>query len=438
MLYRIIKTVVKLGMRLYYREIKVKNADVLEHDVPLIIIANHPNTIMDAWLVSYVTKQPIYFMAKGTFFNSKLKMRFLRALKLIPINRAHESKTEGVSNQASFDECFKVLEEGRTLVIYPEGSSYMERQLRELKSGTARIALEAENRNNGKLNLKVVPMGLIYIQADKFRSSVFVNIGKAISVNEYLDGYNENSSLSSKKLTEVFRGQLEKVLVTTQNKEQEELIDDLVNCIESRYSGSHNGVEDSVELMKKVRNQIEFFNLMEPWKIGEIQALLRNINWRIEKMNIKADFLDRKFRSVMFIRQIAMSILVVLFAMPLFIAGFVVNVIPYKLTDILLPRLVQSVEYHAAVAIIMGLFLYPINYFLCLEVIDTYLVDINLPVKTILFFTMPLLGIFAHTFYKYLLHISTKINYLFLIMNDREALVELQNQRKKLVSLVLE
>jgi hypothetical protein len=36
----------------------------------------------------------------------------------------------------------------------------MERQLRELKSGTARIALEVEQRNAGKLNLKVVPIGI--------------------------------------------------------------------------------------------------------------------------------------------------------------------------------------------------------------------------------------------------------------------------------------
>lgn len=438
MLYRIIKIVVKLGMRLYYKEIKVKNVEALDHNGPIIVIANHPNTIMDAWLVSFVTKQPIYFMAKGTFFNSKLKMRFMRSLNLIPINRANESRTQGVSNEASFEECFKVLEEGRTLVIYPEGSSFLERQLRELKSGTARIALEAENRNNGQLNLKVVPMGLIYLQAEKFRSSVLVNIGKGMSVVNYLEEFKANNSAAAKKLTEEFRSQLEKVLVTTQNKEQEALIDELVVCMSSRYAGTNNGVEDSVQLMLKVRNQIEFYSLMEPWKIEEIQLLLRNINWRIEKMHIKADFLDRRFRSVMFIRQIMMSIIIVLVGMPLFIAGFLFNFLPYKLTDLILPRMVESVEYHAAVAIIMGLLLYPLNYFGCLYLIDSFVIELNWIVKISLFFMMPLLGVFAHAFYRYLIHISTKINYLFLVMNDKEALVELQNQRKKLVALVLD
>src|SRR5690606_4927041 len=136
--------------------------------------------------------------------------------------------TKGVSNEASFEECFKVLEQGKTLVIYPEGNSFMERQLRELKSGSARIALEAERRNNGKLNLKVVPMGLIYLQAEKFRSSILVNVGEGKGVTHHLEEFKTNTTIAAKKLTEEFRVQLEKVLVTTQSKEQESLIEELV------------------------------------------------------------------------------------------------------------------------------------------------------------------------------------------------------------------
>ena len=278
-------------MRLYYSEIRVKNPEFLEHNGPMIIIANHPNTLVDAWLIGNICKQPIYFMAKGTFFNNRLKMWFLKSLNLIPINRATESKTKGVSNQATFEECYKLLEQGKTLVIYPEGNSLLERQLRELKTGTARIALESEKRNGGKLNLKVVPMGLIYLQAEKFRSSILVNIGQGKKVTHHLVEFEENHSSASRKLTNEFRVQLEKVLVTTQSKEQEALIEELVTGIQSRYRGEESGVEQQVELLKKVRDRIELLNLMEPWKVEEIQNLLRNINWRIQKLKIKSDFL---------------------------------------------------------------------------------------------------------------------------------------------------
>jgi len=437
MFYRFIQILIKVGMRLYYSEIRVKNRDFLEHDGPMIIIANHPNTMVDAWLVGNVCKRPVYFMAKGTFFNNKLKMWLLRSLNLVPINRATEEKTKGVSNDQSFEECFKILEQGKTLVIYPEGNSLMERQLRQLKSGTARIALEVERRNGGKLNLKVVPMGLVYLQAEKFKSSILVNVAEGKAVTHHSAEFETNQSSASRKLTDEFRNQLERVLVTTQSKEQEVLIECLTNAIQSRYRGEKNGVEAHVDLMKNVRDRVELFNLMEPWKIEEIQASMYNINWRVNKLKIKSDFLDRKFRSVMFIRQIIFSFLGLIIGFPLFIFGFVHNFLPYKLTDKLMPLLVKHIEFFAPVAILLGLVLYPFNYVVFIYLAKLWF-DFSWLENLIYFLSMLLSGMFAHAFARYMKHISYKWNYLFLVINEREALVELKNQRQKLFDLVFD
>jgi hypothetical protein len=45
---------------------------------------------------------------------------------------------------------------------------------------------------------------------------------------------------------------------------------------------------------------------------------------------------------------------------------------------------------------------------------------------------MPVMGLFAYSFYRYLTHIAFKWNFSFLIINDRQALVELQEQKNKL------
>ena len=52
----------------------------MQHKGARILIANHPNTLMDAWILGQICKEPIYFMTKGTFFNNKLKSVFLRSL----------------------------------------------------------------------------------------------------------------------------------------------------------------------------------------------------------------------------------------------------------------------------------------------------------------------------------------------------------------------
>ena len=155
--------------------------------------------MMDGWIISYITKEPIYFMAKGTFFNSPLKKWLLKSLGLIPINRASESATKGVKNTDSFEACYRLLEEGKTVVIFPEGTSYKEMQLRELKSGTARIALEVEKRGKIKTPIQVVPIGLVYTEAEAFRSSVLVSIGEPISPTPFLSMFKENSSKAARE-----------------------------------------------------------------------------------------------------------------------------------------------------------------------------------------------------------------------------------------------
>ena len=74
MLYRFLKIIVGIGIHFYYKEVKVLNRKSLTHNGPLIIISNHPNTLMDAMMIGFASKQPIYYIAKGTLFDSKFKL----------------------------------------------------------------------------------------------------------------------------------------------------------------------------------------------------------------------------------------------------------------------------------------------------------------------------------------------------------------------------
>lgn len=437
MLYRILKIVMRIGINIYYSEIKVRHKEHLEHSGPMIIIANHPNTLVDALLIGIISPKPIYYMTKATFFNSRWKMKILRSLNMIPINRATEAKTQGVSNSSTFEECFRLLSDGKTLVIFPEGNSQMELLLRQLKSGTARIALEAELRNQGKLNLKIVPVGLMYTQGEKFRSSILVNFGPGINVIHHLEEFRENQSSAARKLTEEFRKMLENVLVTTQTKEQEKLITTLSEALQSRYLHNAMNVESEVELIKKIRDRIQLLSLDNPEKVERIQQLLWNLNWKTEKMEIKNDFLDRGLRSSMFIRQIITSFLGLLIGFPVYLFGIIHNIIPFRLTDLIIPRLTKSKEFYAPLAILMGLVLYPVNYGL-FGFLFFRLFHPEIWIIVLYCILMPLLGLFAYSFSKYMQHISYKLNYIFLLMNNKELILEMKKQRQELFQLIFE
>ncbi|MEJ6798023.1 MAG: lysophospholipid acyltransferase family protein [Crocinitomicaceae bacterium] len=432
MLYRLIKVLVGIGIRLYYREIRVKNRKNIPLDEPLIIIANHPNTLMDAWMIGHICPRPIHFMAKGTLFNSKFKLKLLSSLNMIPINRVGEGKTDGVSNQNSFQACYDILEAGKTLVIFPEGSSYQERHLRDLKSGTARIALEAVKRKEGQLDVKILPMGLNYTQAEKFRSRVLVDIGEPMSTKDYLADYIENSGKGARKMTEQFRVRLEQLLVNSNTKEEQDLIDQVANILQSRYTkkGSENAISE-IDLLKRIRNRMDDFKVTEAWKTEEVRKLVETVKWENEKLNIQTDFLDRRFRSTMFFRQLFFSIIFVLIAVPYFIFGMIHNAIQFYLIDFLIPKLTKDIEYYAPLAVLLGLVLYPLFFGLFAHFIGNAF-DLSFWQKVIYFVMMPLGGLFAYFFHRYLRHIGYKWKYIFLMIRQKEVVLSLKAKRDRL------
>ena len=436
MLYRILKFLISIGIRLFYSEVKIKNYKNLPQKGPLIVIVNHPNTLMDAWVIGMICKQPIYFMAKATLFKSKFRLRILKSLNLIPINRQGEGKIDGVDNNDSINACYDILSKGKTLMIFPEGTSYQERVLRKLKTGTARIALEAEKRNNGKLGLKVVAVGLNYSQPEKFRSKIFIDIDEPRTVTEFLEDYKTNSKSATQKLTTQFRTRMERVLLTTETKEEEELILAIQKVLNTKYLPNQaKGVTGEVLKLKEIKDRIDELKLISPWVIPEIHVKVRAIKWKLEKMHIRADFLDKKFRSSLFFRQLILSFLFITVALPLFLFGIIHNYISYKITDWIIPKLSTDIEYYAPFAVFLGLFFYPLIY--SFFMLNAYFVfDWNWIVLLIYLLAMPLTGFFAYWFIRYMKHISYKWQYLFLTIERKQTLKDLQEEKNKLRKLV--
>ena len=117
--------------------------------------------------------------------------------------------------------------------------------------------------------------------------------------------------------------------------------------------------------------------------------------------------------------------------------GFLVNIIQFKLTDVLVPKLTKDIEYFAPLAVVLGLFLYPISYTLIYFFTVDYF-HFTVLEKVGYFFAMPLSGLLAYSYYRYYLHISYKWKYMFHMMNNRKSMLEIQQKRSVLRSIIFE
>jgi 1-acyl-sn-glycerol-3-phosphate acyltransferase len=165
----------------YCRKIVINQKSKLSENGPLLIAANHPNSFLDAIIISTLFKKPVYSLARGDAFAGKFITKILVSLNMLPVYRMSEGVENLGLNYSTFDACKKLFKENKIVLIFSEGRCINEWHLRPLKKGTARLAVDAwEN----EIPLKVLPLGINYSSFRFYGKNVFLNFGNIISKKE--------------------------------------------------------------------------------------------------------------------------------------------------------------------------------------------------------------------------------------------------------------
>ncbi|KAF2720368.1 hypothetical protein K431DRAFT_285852 [Polychaeton citri CBS 116435] len=90
-----------------------------------------------------------------------------------------------VDQSAVYDSVFRRMEEGGCIGIFPEGGSHDRTELLPLKAGVAIMALGAL-ANNPDCGVTIVPVGMNYFHAHKFRSRAVIEFGGPVEVEPRL------------------------------------------------------------------------------------------------------------------------------------------------------------------------------------------------------------------------------------------------------------
>ena len=104
-MYYFIRTFVRLALKIFCCHIRINDESFLEYKGPLILASNHPNTFLDAIILSSRMKQPVHFLAPGESTDRFLFRWILEAFKLIPIYRLKNNRNNQEGNEISFAKC---------------------------------------------------------------------------------------------------------------------------------------------------------------------------------------------------------------------------------------------------------------------------------------------------------------------------------------------
>ncbi len=131
--YWLTRLFVKPAILVYFRLRRLGREHIPDGGV--ILAANH-RSFLDPFAIGCCIGRPIYFVAKEELFKNPIVGWFLNCLGAFPVRRGH-SDLESVATSLA------LLERGRAVVIFPEGTRIAEGSLGKPKRGVGRLALES-------------------------------------------------------------------------------------------------------------------------------------------------------------------------------------------------------------------------------------------------------------------------------------------------------
>ena len=210
MVYKLIQFILRIYLPVVFKRLEFRGLENVPQDKPVIFAVNHQNAFLDGILVALKLRRPVFFLTRSDVFKGRWVVKIFKILNLVPIFRRQDGAGDiTTKNRETFKYCIKELEKKKPILIFPEGESEPIHHLFDLKKGVARLAFEAEAKNNFKLGLHVVPVVINYENHFVPGKKVFVNYLKPILISEYKNLYVENQvrsmSIFLKKLQQAMR-----------------------------------------------------------------------------------------------------------------------------------------------------------------------------------------------------------------------------------------
>lgn len=369
-MYALVAGITGLAVDAFYRRTALAGGGEIPAQGPVLLVANHPNALIDpivvanvvrdatAWGGSAGTARPVRMLAKAPLFDMPGVSLLVKAAGALPVYRTKDG-ADTAQNQATFRAVSDALVGGSAVLIFPEGISHDEPQLQKLKTGAARMALQACEA--GATDLVVVPVGIVYRDKERFRSEVATLVGAPIPVRPYLDDGAAGAAADPgtvKRLTEDIAAALAKTTVNLEAWEDLPLLEavDAIWRIDDPSRTSR---------VKQLADGVEQLRREAPGRLARARALV--VEWTrrlaelgLEPRDLSPEHVEARARPPKALAFALRHLLVALVGLPVATFGAVFFAVPFWSVHLLYLVMRPARDLAATVKVLASLVFFPL------------------------------------------------------------------------------
>jgi 1-acyl-sn-glycerol-3-phosphate acyltransferase len=174
--YQTTSTLIRICAPLYFRQIVIQGQEHLPPQGPIILAPKHFSR-WDPVILSTLSREPFVYMTNANQFNG-IQGWFIQRLGAFPVD-LNQPKI------SSLRYTIQLLHNQHKLVIFPEGGIVRDQPLRTLKTGLARIVLQAEATAKTPLSIPIIPIGISYHPSPSAGASIFIHINTPLYTHQH-------------------------------------------------------------------------------------------------------------------------------------------------------------------------------------------------------------------------------------------------------------
>lgn len=318
-------TLARIAVRTFYR---VERVGAALPDGPLILVANHPNTLIDPALIQATAGRRVRFLAKSTLFAGHPLSLLVRRSGAVPVYRRIDPGVDPSRNVETFAAVEAALAEGEAVCLFPEGVSHSGGRLEPLRTGAARMALASAAAGHP---VTLMAVGLNFDRVARFRSKVTAVFGRPFDAADPAAARAADPAAAARRLTDRIEQRLRRLMVEAEPRHDLPI----VIRIDRLYAAARGVSRDPREQLGRRRliaRGMTELRKRDPERLAEIAARVADYDAGLERFGLRDRDVDRWTPLTAAIRFTIREGLLALVLAPVAVAGAAVFAAPYWLT----------------------------------------------------------------------------------------------------------